>query len=60
MPARAVEAGTPVNATCPFSGRAITDLAEIDGRILGFCNPTCRDKAVNDALAWPEVAVLLG
>ena len=60
LSARAVEAGTPVNATCPFSGRAITDLAEIDGRILGFCNPTCRDKTVNDALAWPEVAALLG
>ena len=59
LPARAIEAGMPVNTACPFSGRAITDLAEIDGRILGFCNPTCRDKTVNDAMAWPEVAALL-
>jgi len=28
-------------------------LAEVDGRVIGFCNPGCRDKVVADPEAWP-------
>lgn len=59
LPARAVEGGEPVNAACPFSGKAVSHLMEAGGKIIGFCNATCRDKAVNDPLAFPEVAELL-
>ena len=59
MPARAVDTGTPENDTCPYSGREITHLADFDGRIFGFCNAFCRDKTVNDPLAWPKFAALL-
>ena len=53
--ARAVAAGPSVNTGCPFSGDPVTDFAEIAGRVIGFCNPFCRDKAVADPEAWPEV-----
>ena len=59
LPARAVSDGTPINATCPYSGKPVPDLAEIDGQVIGFCNPTCRDKTVNDAEAWPAAMALL-
>ena len=60
LPARALAEGRADNAGCPFSGKAPTHLALIEGRVIGFCNPVCRDKAVADPLAWPEVAALLG
>ena len=60
LPARTLSEGRAENAACPFSGLPVTHLAAIDGRIIGFCNAFCRDKAVADPLAWPEVAVLLG
>lgn len=59
LPAHAIDRGTPENDACPYSGKEITDLAEIDGRIFGFCNPFCRDKTVADPLAWPKFAALL-
>lgn len=59
LPARAVDSGTPENDACPYSGKDVTDLAEIDGRIFGFCNPFCRDKTVADPLAWPKFVALL-
>lgn len=61
LPARAVEGLTPINATCPYSGDPVVPegLAEIDGRIVGFCNRFCRDKSVADAAAWPKLAALL-
>ncbi|MEO0683345.1 MAG: glutathione S-transferase C-terminal domain-containing protein [Pseudomonadota bacterium] len=60
-PARAVEGAAPSNALCPYSGKpaAADGLAEIDGRVIGFCNPFCRDKSAADADAWPELAPLL-
>lgn len=62
-PARAVAGGSlvPVNAACPYSGKPVAadSLAEIDGRVIGFCNPFCRDKSVADAEAWPKLAPLL-
>ena len=36
------------------------DVLEIDGRRIGFCNPGCRDKTVNDPEAWPAFMALLG
>lgn len=45
--------GPSVNATCPYSGKAVTDFLKMDGRIWGFCNPFCRDKTAADPAAWP-------
>lgn len=59
IPAHAIETGTPENNTCPYSDKEITHLADFDGRIFGFCNAFCRDKTVNDPLAWPSFAALL-
>jgi glutathione S-transferase len=59
MPAHAVDAGTPENDLCPYSGKEITHLGSFDGRIFGFCNAFCRDKTVNAPLAWPKFAALL-
>ncbi len=53
IPAKAVEAGDAENEQCPYSGKEVTHLAEIDGRIFGFCNAFCRDKTVVDAAAFP-------
>ena len=53
IPARAVADGPSENATCPYSGKAVTHFLEIDGRIFGFCNAFCRDKTVTDPGAWP-------
>lgn len=58
IPARAVTSGTPENAACPYSGRPVADLMEIEGRVFGFCNPFCRDKTVADPEAWPEFMAL--
>lgn len=45
--------GPSVNAACPYSGDPVTDYLEMDGKVWGFCNPTCRDKTINDPDAWP-------
>jgi glutathione S-transferase len=51
----------PVNATCPYSGKPVASdsLMELGGRVIGFCNPVCRDKTVVDPEAWPEAMALL-
>ena len=59
IPALAVASGPSINETCPYSGDPVTDFAEIDGKVIGFCNPTCRDKTVNDPAAWPATMALL-
>lgn len=35
-----------VNQTCPWSGEAISEdaLTLYKGKVVGFCNPGCRDK----------------
>ena len=55
------EASQAVNDACPYSGRAVAadSLAEIDGRVIGFCNPFCCAKSIADADAWPKLAPLL-
>ncbi len=37
---------TPVNTICPWSGNPVSDdsLTRYKGRLVGFCNPGCRDK----------------
>ncbi len=56
LPARTVADGTPENAACLYSGKAVTHRLEVEGRVFGFCNAFCRDKTVADPLAWPEFA----
>ena len=62
LPARAVEGVALANDACPYSGKPVSpdSLAEIDGVVVGYCNPFCRDKSVADAEAWPATAELLG
>ena len=35
-----------VNRTCPWSGKPVSpdSLTEYRGKVVGFCNPGCRDK----------------
>ncbi len=54
MNAVAVDEGSAENVACPYSGEPVTHLAQIEGRIFGFCNAFCRDKTVADAAAWPK------
>lgn len=58
VPARAIDDGTPENATCPYSGDPVTHLMESEGRIFGFCNAFCRDKTAADPDAWPAFTAL--
>ena len=53
LDAKPVDSGPSENATCPYSGNPVAHYLELDGRTFGFCNPTCRDKTVIDAEAWP-------
>lgn len=60
--ARAVVDRTAENANCPYSGRPVSpdSIAEINGHVVGFCNPFCRDKSVADAEVWPALQALIG
>lgn len=60
LPARAVEGTTAENAACPYSGKPVTHVLELDGRRFGFCNAFCRDKTVADPEAWPKFMDLVG
>jgi glutathione S-transferase len=60
LPARPLDTGTPENAACPYSGGDTKYLAEIGGRVFGFCNPVCRDKTVADPEAWPQFMAVYG
>ena len=35
-----------INETCPWSGKPVRadSLTKYNGRVVGFCNPGCRDK----------------
>lgn len=61
LPAEAVQDQEAENAACPFSGKPVSPegLARISGRIVGFCNPFCRDKFVADPEAWPSAMAVL-
>ena len=58
LPARAVEGTGSENAACPYSGKPVTHVLELDGRRFGFCNAFCRDKTVADPEAWPAFMAL--
>lgn len=58
LPARAVEGSDSENASCPYSGKPVTHVLELDGRRFGFCNAFCRDKTAADPEAWPQFMVL--
>lgn len=59
LEAQAVDEGTPENAQCPYSGKPITHLMQVNGRTFGMCNAFCRDKTVADPAAWPAFMALL-
>ncbi|PTE22213.1 glutathione S-transferase [Cereibacter changlensis JA139] len=56
--AATVSEGPSENATCPYSGKPVTDFLRIDGRRFGFCNPFCRDKTLADPEAWPKFVAI--
>ena len=58
LPARAVEGTTAENTACPYSGKPVTHVLELEGRRFGFCNAFCRDKTVADPEAWPSFMAL--
>ena len=43
-----------VNAACPWSGEPVSadSLTLYNGRVVGFCNPGCRDKFEKAAHAF--------
>ena len=53
LAARAVAGAEAENAVCPYSGKPVTRVLELEGRRFGFCNAFCRDKTVADPEAWP-------
>ena len=58
LAAQAVEGTDAENAACPYSGRAVTHLLDLNSRRFGFCNAFCRDKTVADPEAWPKFMAL--
>ncbi|MGR3503103.1 glutathione S-transferase N-terminal domain-containing protein [Pseudaestuariivita sp.] len=60
LPARAFDGDPSVseNDACPYSGAPVTHALELNGRVFGFCNATCRDKTVADPEAWPAFMAL--
>lgn len=59
LPARAVAGTEAENTACPYSGKPVTHVLEVQGRRFGFCNAFCRDKTVADPEAWPKFRTLL-
>jgi len=45
-PMPALDIADCINETCPWSGKPVQadSLTEYDGKVVGFCNPGCRDK----------------
>ena len=52
LPARAVDGTQAENTACPYSGKPVTHVLDLNGRRFGFCNAFCRDKTVADPEAW--------
>jgi YHS domain-containing protein len=47
-----------INAHCPFSGKLVVAdfLTRYRGRVVGFCNPGCRDKFAANPDGFPDAA----
>lgn len=58
LAAKAVAGREAENAACPYSGRPVEHVLELDGRRIGFCHAFCRDKTVADPEAWPAFMAL--
>jgi glutathione S-transferase len=58
LPAKAVAGIAAENSACPYSGKPVTHVLELDGRRFGFCNAFCRDKTAADPEAWPAFMAL--
>lgn len=58
LKAKATNRTDSVNKVCPYSGKAVHEFLEFNGKIYGFCNPRCRDKTVIDPEAWPAFMAL--
>jgi YHS domain-containing protein len=45
-----------VNATCPWSGKPVSadSLTLYKGKVVGFCNPGCREKFESATRAFDE------
>ena len=56
--AKAVDGTRSENTACPYSGKPVTHVLELNGRRFGFCNAFCRDKTVADPEAWPKFMAL--
>ena len=59
LPAVAVEGVSAVNTACPYSGKPVGHVLELQGLRYGFCNAFCRDKTVADPEAWPKFMALV-
>lgn len=59
LAAQAVDGTEAENDACPYSGKPVTHVLELDGRRFGFCNAFCRDKTVADPAAWPAFMALV-
>ncbi|GHC65747.1 glutathione S-transferase [Neogemmobacter tilapiae] len=58
--AKAVEGTEAMNAACPYSGKPVNHVLEMNGQRWGFCNAFCRDKTVADPEAWPAFMAMIG
>lgn len=58
LTARKVDGTDAENTACPYSGKPVTHVLEINGRRFGFCNAFCRDKTVADPEVWPKFIAL--
>ena len=45
-----------INKDCPFSGKPVVEdsLTEYRGKVVGFCNPGCRDKFAANPAGFPD------
>lgn len=51
-----------VNARCPWSDKPVqaNSLTLYQGKVVGFCNPGCRDKFAADPERFPEAIAHFG
>ncbi|MEP2531848.1 glutathione S-transferase [Shimia sp.] len=59
LAAKAVDGTDSENKSCPYSGKPVSHVLELEGRRFGFCNAFCRNKTVADPAAWPAFMALL-